>query len=84
VTLNWSGAQAPAGIARYEIYRDGVLLATVTTTATSGTYTDTTASPLTTHRYRIVTIDAQNRPSAPSAELAVTTARPLEVFTPLP
>lgn len=80
VNLSWSGASAQAGIARYNVYRNGSYIGYTTGT----TYSDGGLSPLTTYSYTIYAIDNQNNVSPASPTLTVTTARPLEVFSPLP
>jgi chitodextrinase len=69
VNLSWSAATDNVGVAGYGVYRDGVLIATVPTTA----YSDTAASPSTTYSYTVDAFDAANNRSAPSAPAIVTT-----------
>ena len=84
VGISWSGASATAGIGSYSIYRNGAYLASVSTSATSGNYTDNTASPSQTYTYTVVTVDIHGNDSAPSSGLVVNTDADLEVFSPLP
>jgi chitodextrinase len=82
VTINWSGASAQNGISNYYIYRNGVLIASVPSSASS--YPDSTNSPGTTYTYTIATVDSQGNISNQSSPLTVTTLPGLEVFTPVP
>lgn len=80
IALTWSGATAQAGVSHYNVYRNGSYVGG----AFGTTFTDNTASPSTSYNYTIYTVDTQNNVSAASPTLTVTTARPLEVFSPAP
>jgi uncharacterized repeat protein (TIGR03806 family) len=71
VGLAWSAATdtGGSGLHDYRVYRDGVMVATVTGTA----YDDTTVAAATQYRYRVSARDNANNESDPSAELVVTT-----------
>lgn len=79
VTLTWSGATAQVGIDHYNIYRDGSFL--VSSSGTS--YTDSTVASSAGYKYQVYVVDLQGHSSG-SQTLTITTARALEVFTPLP
>lgn len=55
VTLGWAGSPGGEALAGYDIYRDGLYLATVGPTATG--YTDATVSAGTSYRYEVVARD---------------------------
>jgi hypothetical protein len=78
VALTWSGATAQAGIAYYNLYRNGVLIGT----ANSTSYTDT-VSFNTSYAYTVQTVDWLGNISSLSQAFNVTTAPDFEVFTPL-
>jgi len=84
VTISWSGASAQLGIWGYTIYRNGSVLATVQTSATSGTYTDSTIVPWGSYIYTIATTDTRSDFSPLSSQLPVTADPDFEVFTPIP
>jgi acid phosphatase type 7 len=77
VDLNWMEARDGLGATRYEIYRDGSLLASTTSAVT--TYTDTTANPSTTHSYEIRARDAAGNLSFASNPSTATTPPPSTV-----
>jgi hypothetical protein len=68
VSLTWSASSDNVGVAGYRVFRDGRLLATVTTTS----YSDTGLQPATTYGYHVVAFDAAGNTSAP-ASASVTT-----------
>lgn len=80
VTLAWTASSSPAGINHYSVYRNGTLLGTTT----SLSYTDNTVSPSASYSYTVQAVDNNNNVSVASTAVAVTSANPLEVFTPLP
>jgi hypothetical protein len=84
ISLSWSGATTQTTIASYSIYRNGTFLASVATSATSGTYTDSTVSPLQNYTYTIVTVNTNGSTSLVSSGLFETTLADFEVFTPIP
>jgi hypothetical protein len=71
VDLGWSAATDDVGVTSYEIYRDGALLATTSTAATS--YSDTSASPSTTYSYTVMARDAAGNVSGASNSASATT-----------
>ena len=78
--LAWGASSSSGGINRYEIYRNGTLIATVGPSVL--TYTDTTAQPSTTYTYTVHAVDNYGVVSADST-VTLTTAAALEVFDPL-
>ncbi|HEX2855459.1 MAG TPA: putative Ig domain-containing protein [Opitutaceae bacterium] len=79
VTLSWAASTSSAGINHYEVYRNGVLIGSPTTTA----FTDSTASASTGYAYTVKAVDNSSYVSA-VASLSVTTAVSFELFTPTP
>jgi chitodextrinase len=69
VKLQWSPAQDNTGVARYDISRNGSLLASAGGTA----YTDSAVVPGTTYTYRVVARDAAGNASVPSNTASATT-----------
>ena len=67
VNLSWAASTDNVGVAGYQIFRDGTLLTTVTTTS----YSNTGLTPNTTYQYRVGAVDAAGNQSglstAPSA-----------------
>ena len=55
IDLSWSASSSPLGIVRYDIFRDGSPLATVSGSTLS--YADTTATPNTTYTYTVDAFD---------------------------
>lgn len=68
-TLSWTGATDNVGVTAYEIYKDGVLLATVT----ASPYTVTGLSASTTYVFTIKAKDAAGNTSTSSNSVNVTT-----------
>jgi chitodextrinase len=69
VVTSWApSTDALSGVADYGVYRDGVLITTVSST----TYTDTGLTPGQTYTYRIVAYDAAGNASLQSASASVT------------
>ncbi len=68
-TLTWTASTDNVGVAGYTVHRDGVQVATSTTTG----FTDTALTPATTYRYTVTARDAAGNSSAASAALVVTT-----------
>ncbi len=62
IDLSWSASTDDTAVSRYDIYRDGVLLGSATTTA----YADTSAVASTTYRYVVKARDAAGNGSASS------------------
>ena len=83
VALSWNASTdqpvpGATGVGGYELFRNGTLLATV---SSGTTYNDTGVSALTTYSYRVAAFDKATPPnlSAQSAPLSVTTPGPLTV-----
>lgn len=70
IVLAWNTSSDDVGVVGYKLYRDGVLVASPTTTA----YTDTGLTPITAYNYTIRAVDAAGNDSAPSNAYEVTTA----------
>lgn len=68
-TLSWTASTDAVGVTGYQVLRNGTQIAS----STSNSYTDTTASPLTTYTYSVKAFDAANNVSAASATVSVTT-----------
>ena len=79
VSLSWGASSSSAGIKNYQVYRNGTLIGSPTTT----TFTDSTSIPGTSYTYSVTATDNSGYVSIPST-LAVTSAPDFEVFTPLP
>ncbi|QWV94265.1 hypothetical protein KP004_03510 [Geomonas oryzisoli] len=72
VALSWTAATDNVGVTGYEVYRDGVKLATVASTS----YTDPAVTSATTYSYTVKAFDAAGNRSAFSTALSVTPNRP--------
>ncbi|MER5454340.1 glycoside hydrolase family 9 protein [Micromonospora sp. NPDC002389] len=72
-TLTWGAATDNVGVTGYRIYRDDVLVTTVTGT----TYAATGLTAQTTYRFHVVAVDAGGNVSPPTAKVSVTTSAPL-------
>ncbi|QXE89159.1 rhamnogalacturonan endolyase family protein [Geomonas subterranea] len=72
VALSWAAATDTVGVTGYEVYRDGVKLATVASTS----YTDPSVTSATTYAYTVKAFDAAGNRSAFSTALSVTPNRP--------
>lgn len=70
--ISWSASSDNVGVTGYEIYRDGVLLTTVSATS----YQDTALQPNTTYAYTVKAKDAAGNVSGPSNSVTVTTPTP--------
>ena len=77
VDLSWTANPENDGVTRYAVVRDGSEVGTSTSTS----FTDTTASPDTTHSYRLIAYDSANNPSDPSETVTVTTPKAPTGFT---
>ena len=69
VTLSWTASTSSAGVAGYNILRNGTKVGTSTSTS----YTDTGLSPATSYSYTVSAYDASGNTSALSGALTVTT-----------
>jgi len=69
VNLTWTASTDNVGVTGYDIYRDGVMVGSSTTTS----YADTGLTASTTYQYQVRAKDAAGNLSALSAALAVTT-----------
>lgn len=67
IDLSWSAA---AGIVGYKVYRDGVLIASLTGIS----YQDTGLSPATSYSYTVSSVDAVGNESAQSSAVSAATA----------
>lgn len=78
VTLSWTTSTDNVGVAGYDIYRNGVLLASVGNppSGTTMTYSDDTAVGSTTYSYYVVARDIAGNASPPSNTATVTTPAP--------
>ena len=71
VNLAWLASTDNVGVTGYTIYRNGVVLTTVSGTTLA--YSDTTASPSTTYSYTVDAFDLAGNHSTQSAPVSVTT-----------
>jgi acid phosphatase type 7 len=70
VDLSWSPSTDDVGVARYDVYREGVRIDTVP----SGTaYADTTVHPASTYSYTVEAIDTAGQPSGQSDAVSAST-----------
>ena len=72
VSLTWSAASDPSGIAAYDVLRDGTPIGSTTGSLTG--YVDETVVPGMTYGYQVVARDGAGNASAPSATTTVTTS----------
>jgi hypothetical protein len=77
VDLSWGASTDNVGVSGYKIFRDGSQIAT----ATSPSYSDTSAQPNTTYQYYVVAYDSANNDSGASNTVSVTTPAPATVLT---
>jgi|GEM_PF-3813394 len=81
VTLVWKPSldkQPGSGMEKYEIYRNGVLIASVAANQTS--YVDYSIKPLTRYKYRVRAVDRAGNPGSFSEEAAIKTKpAPIEI-----
>jgi chitodextrinase len=89
VNLTWTASTDNSGVAGYNVLRNGVKVATVTTTS----YGEANLTPGTTYQYTITAVDAAGNTSSASEAVLVTvptpatpvpTARPTATATPTP
>ena len=71
VDLSWQPSTDDVALVGYDLYRDGVKLASAGWWATS--YSDTSVSPSTTHTYAVVAFDSARNYSVASDRVTVTT-----------
>jgi chitodextrinase len=69
VNLSWSASTDNVGVTGYEVYKNGSLLSTITTTTT----TVTGLSPSTTYAFKVRAKDAANNYSAFTSDVSITT-----------
>jgi chitodextrinase len=69
IVLAWIASRDNVGVAGYEVYRDGALVANVG----QPSFTDTGLAPASTHTYKVRAFDASNNASADSAPTTATT-----------
>jgi hypothetical protein len=79
VDLTWSAGTDNVGVANYDIYRDGVLISSVSASPT--TFADVTVLPNTTYVYQVRTRDAAGNVSAASNTATAVTPAINFVFT---
>lgn len=72
VDLSWTASTDNVGVAGYEIFRDGELVATIYGSATS--YTDTQLDSATSYTYNVAAFDAAGNVSSESSSASATTA----------
>jgi chitodextrinase len=72
VNLNWNASSDNIAVTGYTVYRDGVSLATVSSSTLA--YSDTTVSSATTYQYSVDAFDAAGNHSAPNSQASVTTS----------
>jgi chitodextrinase len=77
VELAWSASTDDDGVARYEVWRDGVVVAT----PGSATYADTDVAPGTMYSYAVLPVDFAGNRGEMSDAATTTTAPPDEVRT---
>ncbi|WP_422658901.1 lytic polysaccharide monooxygenase [Paenibacillus sp. EC2-1] len=70
ITLKWTASTAPTGIAKYEIYRDGVLVGTSST----NTYVDNGLTVNTSYVYTVRAVDNAGDKSQASPAVTITTS----------
>ncbi len=70
IVLAWSASQDNVGVAGYEVYRNGDLIAN----AVQSSHTDVGLSPATSYTYRVRAFDTSNNASADSNTITVATA----------
>ena len=80
VSIGWNASTDNVGVAGYDVFRDGALLATVGA-STSG-YSDSTVSASTTHSYTVDAFDLAGNHSVASAPASVTTPAPPDTTPP--
>jgi glucose/arabinose dehydrogenase len=76
VVLTWTAATDDVAVTAYLVYRDGVVVGTVSGSAASPpatTFTDSGLSPATAYRYAVAARDAQGNVSPQSGAVTVTT-----------
>ncbi len=78
VDLSWTAATDNIGVAGYDVYRNGTLIAPLGATTV---YTDTAAAPATSYTYTVRARDAAGNTSPPSNAAAVTTPAPPPALT---
>ncbi|WP_163505806.1 metallophosphoesterase [Fodinicola acaciae] len=78
VDLSWTAATDNAGVASYEVLRDGVAVGTARGDQTS--YVDTTVPASTTMAYTVVAIDGSGNRSPASVAASVTTPAPAPTY----
>jgi fibronectin type 3 domain-containing protein len=80
VDLAWTASTDNVGVAGYEVYRNGALLAVIGNVTT---YADTLVSPLTSYEYTVRAVDAKQNRSAAGNIANATTLAPVATFSPV-
>ncbi len=78
INLSWTASTDNVGVVGYNIIRNGVVIATSTTTS----FGDGTLSPNTTYTYTISAFDAAGNTSNPSTSASATTPAPADTTNP--
>jgi chitodextrinase len=78
VELSWNGSSDDVAVIGYTVYRDGVRIAT----STSTTYTDLGVAAAATYRYRVDAFDAAGNHSPKSPAVRATTPAPADATAP--
>jgi glucose/arabinose dehydrogenase/fibronectin type 3 domain-containing protein len=80
VDLAWTASTDNVGVANYEVFRNGVLLAVIGNVTT---YADTLVTPLTSYQYTVRAVDGKQNRSAASNVANATTLAPVATFSPV-
>jgi chitodextrinase len=80
LVLAWGTSQDNVGVAGYEVYRDGALIANVPQPG----YTDNGLAPASTHTYKVRAYDTSNNASADSGPTSATTLQAPDNAPPSP
>lgn len=79
-SLDWADSRDDSGVVRYQVFRNGSLVATVG----KSDFSETMLRPGTAYEYSVVSIDPSGNASTPSTSLRVLTATPPTVDTSAP
>jgi chitodextrinase len=78
ISLNWTASTDNVGLTGYHIFRNGMFIATTTTTS----YQDANLASLTTYTYTVTAWDAAGNESMPSTSVSATTLAPPDTTPP--
>ena len=70
INLSWTASSDNVGVTGYRVYRNGIQIATATTTA----YSSTGLAPSTSYTYKVAAVDSANNVSSQSVSALATTA----------